>query len=99
MIRTISACQADRSIIVQEQSVKHEGVKTNRLLVEKQVKYLHHLLKHFDPLTALWRFPFEHVAVVRFGRSGKLGERRTAHIIWKYNEEYISSADHNILLL
>lgn len=64
-------------------------LKTNSLLSEKQGKYLHHLLKHFDPLTALWRFPFEHVAVVRFGGSGKLGERRTAHIIWRHKGEHI----------
>lgn len=53
--------------------------------MKNKKKSLHHLLKHFDPLTALWRFPFEHVAVVGFGRSGKLGERRIAHTVWKKN--------------
>lgn len=30
------------------------------------VGYLRAFLKDFDPFTALWRFPFEHVTVVRF---------------------------------
>lgn len=47
----------------------------------------HHLLEHSDLLTPLWRFSFEHVAVVRFGRSGKLWERRTAHAVWKYSKD------------
>lgn len=56
--------------------------------MKSEQNYLHQLFKHFDPLAALWRFPFEHVAVVRFGRSGKLWERRTAHTVWKYSTEY-----------
>lgn len=39
---------------------------------------LHHLFKHFDPLTPLRRLPFKHVAVVGFGRGGKLGKGRAA---------------------
>lgn len=53
----------------------------------KTNKYSHQLIKDFDLLAAFWRFPFEHVAVVRFGRRGKLGERRTAQIVWKYNNK------------
>lgn len=47
----------------------------------KTNKNSHQLIKDFDLLAAFWRFPFEHVAVVRFGRRGKLGERRTAQIV------------------
>lgn len=48
-----------------------------RLTTEKK-PYSRHFLKHFDLFTALWRLPFEHVAVVGFWRRGELRQRRTA---------------------
>lgn len=40
-----------------------------------------HFLKGFDLLTALRRLPFEHVAVVGFGRRGELRQRRAASAV------------------
>lgn len=45
--------------------------------------YLRAFLKDFDPLTALRRFPFEHVTVVRFWWGCVFGQRRVIPILCK----------------
>lgn len=45
--------------------------------------YLRAFLKDFDPLTALRRFPFEHVTVVRFWWGCIFGQRRVVPILCK----------------
>lgn len=52
--------------------------------------YSRHFLKHFDLLTALWRLPFEHVAVVGFWGRGEFRQRRTAAAVCR-TELHISS--------
>lgn len=53
------------------------GSLQKKIKINKKL-YSRHFLKHFDFFTALWRLPFEHVAVVGFWRRGELRQRRTA---------------------
>lgn len=61
--------------------------------LQKKTLYSRHFLKHFDLLTALWRLPFEHVAVVGFWRWGELRQRRTAAAVcrkkWQISSDMI----------
>lgn len=50
-----------------------------------------HLLKGFNLLAALWRLPLEHVAVVGFGRGGKLGQWGAASTVCQQRHTMIHS--------